>query len=219
VISPTNQRQRPTYIQVFPEPLAISNCRLIPFDFNHEPLKTMSITLHLPNREETLTFHRQRWAEVLHDAELAKLSQRIETNAYGQIVMSPPPSGSHSTRQYRIARELERLLGEQSLTECPVITQDGTKAIDAAWYSPQRFLEVRGQDAFEIAPEICVEVLSPSNTPAEMQNKRALYFDAGALECWQCDLEGHMTHYHRDQPEQPKSASNLCPSFPGTISD
>jgi integrase len=32
------------------------------------------------------------------------------------------------------------------------------------------------------APEICIEILSPSNTPAEINEKRALYFDAGAAE-------------------------------------
>jgi len=35
-----------------------------------------------------------------------------------------------------------------------------------------------------IAPEICVEVISPRNSPEEMAEKRALYFAAGADEVW-----------------------------------
>jgi len=176
-----------------------------------------NLTINLPSREETLAFHRQRWAEVLRDGELAKLSGRIETNAYGQIVMSPPPSSFHSLRQYRIARQLEVELGDQAITECPVITRDGTKAIDAAWCSPERLKEVRGQAAFEIAPEICVEVLSPSNSVEEMRIKRQLYFDAGAIECWVCDLSGQMVYYHLDEPETERSESKLCPQFPDKI--
>jgi hypothetical protein len=43
---------------------------------------------------------------------------------------------------------------------------------------------------FELAPEICVEVLSPSNSAAEINEKLALYFDAGATEVWICNLDG-----------------------------
>ena len=178
-----------------------------------------NLTINLPSREETLAFHRQRWAEVLRDGELAKLSGRIETNAYGQIVMSPPPSSFHSLRQYRIARQLEVELGDQAITECPVITRDGTKAIDAAWCSPERLKEVRGQAAFEIAPEICVEVLSPSNSVEEMRIKRQLYFDAGADECWVCDEQGHMSYYTASDPETKKTQSVRSPNFPGKIED
>jgi Uma2 family endonuclease len=32
------------------------------------------------------------------------------------------------------------------------------------------------------APEICIEILSPSNSAAEIAEKRVLYFDAGAAE-------------------------------------
>jgi Uma2 family endonuclease len=34
------------------------------------------------------------------------------------------------------------------------------------------------------APEICVEVLSPSNTQAEMEMKTRFYLAAGAVEVW-----------------------------------
>mgnify|MGYP001313879954 CR=1 FL=1 len=37
------------------------------------------------------------------------------------------------------------------------------------------------------APEICLEILSPSNSIVEMEMKRALYFEAGAREVWECD--------------------------------
>jgi len=178
-----------------------------------------NLTIPLPNREETLAFHRDRWAEVLRDGELAKLSGRIETNAYGQVVMSPPPAMIHGSRQSRIAYLIQQLLSGRTVTECPVITSDGVKGIDVGWYSDQRYAEVCEQVAGEIAPEICVEVLSPSNTEAEMRIKRQLYFDAGAEECWQCDEQGTMTYYTANEPETAKQKSLRCPDFPDKIED
>jgi hypothetical protein len=43
---------------------------------------------------------------------------------------------------------------------------------------------------FVLAPEICVDVLSPRNTQAEMREKTGLYFDAGAQEVWLCSVSG-----------------------------
>lgn len=36
-----------------------------------------------------------------------------------------------------------------------------------------------------LAPDLAIEVLSPSNTTKEMERKRANYFEGGTLECWE----------------------------------
>ena len=38
-------------------------------------------------------------------------------------------------------------------------------------------------------------MLSESNSPEEMAEKRALYFEAGAREVWICELDGRMSFY------------------------
>ncbi len=179
----------------------------------------MLLQIQLPKRDETLVMHRQRWREVLNDPRWQNLPDRIETNAWGQIIMSPPPGGPHCSKQAEISYQLRASLGGKAFGECPILTSDGVKAADAAWYSDERYAQVVGQDAFEIAPEICVEVMSPRNTPAEMQAKRQLYFDAGAIECWTCNLTGQMTYYSSNEPETPKNESKLCPAFPAQIHD
>lgn len=179
----------------------------------------MQLIIDLPNREDQLRLNRTRWAEILSDRMWADHPYRIETNAYGQIVMTRPAGGSHSTRQGRIIGQLLRLLGDQAQPECPVSTSGGVKAVDVGWYSDERHKQVRGQQAFEIAPEICVEVLSPRNTAAEMKEKRRLYFDAGALECWECGLDGRMTYYLEGDPDTKHAHSKCCPEFPDTIED
>jgi Uma2 family endonuclease len=177
----------------------------------------MQLVIDLPPRQHQLAFNRRRWADVLADRGLADLPYRIETNLHGQIIMTPPPSGRHSARQGKITVLLDRLLGGNALPECPISTVDGVKAADVGWYSDPRFAEVKEQMAFEKAPEICVEVLSPSNTDVEMQQRRELYFDAGAEEVWICSGEGKMSFFLVDNANQPAKHSTRCPQFPSSI--
>jgi Uma2 family endonuclease len=133
--------------------------------------------------------------------------------------MTPPAGEPHSSKQAEIVFQLRILLGGKALVECPISTADGVRAADAAWYSSERYATVKGQLVCEIAPEICVEVLSPGNTALEMRAKRQLYFAAGALECWVCNLAGEMTFYQVQSPDTPVPHSQLCPQFPLTIPD
>ena len=52
-----------------------------------------------------------------------------------------------------------------------------------------------------LAPEICVEVFSPSNSVAEIEGKILLYFERGAQECWTCDGTGVMTFFRSDRTD------------------
>ncbi|MCG3196863.1 MAG: Uma2 family endonuclease [Candidatus Omnitrophica bacterium] len=51
----------------------------------------------------------------------------------------------------------------------------------------------------EFAPEVAVEVLSPSNTPAEIAYKTAKYFQAGSEQVWIVDPEKRSLEFiHKD---------------------
>ena len=180
---------------------------------------TTGLILELPERSTVLARNRQRWAEVLSDPIWRDHPYRIETNEFGQIVMTPPAGGPHCGRQENIQVELRQRLGGRAIPECPVSTAGGVKAVDVGWYSADRYALVRGQIAFETAPEICVEVISPSNSDDEMRTKRELHFDAGAKECWICDESGRMSYYTGASRRQPTEQSTLCPEFPNQIED
>jgi Uma2 family endonuclease len=159
----------------------------------------------------------RRWAELLADRELAKFEGRVETDRHGHIIMSPPPAPSHGTFQSKIAQLLWNLMPEgHVLTECPISTADGVKASDVAWASPERVEELGEQVCFPQAPEICVEVMSPSNTEAEIQEKTRLYFDAGAREVWRCSEDGGMS-FQVEGARRPMGSSKICPRFPKKI--
>ncbi len=75
--------------------------------------------------------------------------------------------------------------------------------------------ELGNRVCFPRAPEICVEVLSPSNTEAEIQEKMALYLDAGAQEVWVCAESGAMSFF--SPGTKSLTGSHLCPDFPKQI--
>lgn len=175
------------------------------------------LTLELPAHKTQTAFNLRRWAELLADRELAKVEGRIETDRHGRVIMSPPPAASHGSFQLEIGHLLHNLLSEgRVLTECPISTADGVRAADVAWASPERMKELGEQVCFPSAPDICVEVLSPDNTKAEMNEKMALYFDAGAREVWFCDRSGAMSFF-RPGAALPSRASELCPGFPQKV--
>jgi Uma2 family endonuclease len=178
---------------------------------------TGSLTIELPSQQAQTAFNQRRWAELMHDREFAKFEGRIETDRYGHVIMSPPPAASHGSYQFRIGALLDRLMQQgRVVTECPISTADGVKAADVAWASPERLRELGEGVCFPRAPEICVEVLSPGNSEAEMREKTALYFDAGAGEVWLCSPAGAMTFWSAGEPA-PLEASRLCPDFPRQV--
>ena len=176
-----------------------------------------TLTFELPAQQTQTALNLRRWAELLADRELAKVEGRIETDRHGHIIMSPPPAPSHGSFQSEICYLLRSLLRTgRVLNECPISTADGVKAADVAWASPERMQELGPQVCFPQAPDICVEVLSPSNTTAEMQEKMALHFDAGAKEVWFCSRSGAISFYTAGA-HLPSPGSALCPQFPRQV--
>ena len=175
------------------------------------------LLIRLPVRRDQTAFNLRRWAEVLADPFLARVPWRVETDRFGNTYMSPPPAPKHGNVQSEIIHLLRLLLPKgRVISECPVSTADGVKGVDVAWISRLRWAKLRGKSCLPGAPEICVEVLSPSNTRREIEEKRALYFAAGAEEVWICDDQDRLQFFHgADEPARRRS--RLCPKFPARI--
>ncbi|HSU52558.1 MAG TPA: Uma2 family endonuclease [Candidatus Dormibacteraeota bacterium] len=176
-----------------------------------------TLMLELPKQRAQNEFNLQRWEKVLEDADLARFEGRIETDRHGHIIMSPPPNLTHGSFQARIAALLDDLIPNgRVLTECPISTADGVKAADVAWASPALLKQNSRGVCFQRAPDICVEVISPGNTTAELEEKKALYFDAGAKEVWTCSQGGVLSFFTSGQPQAGRT-SRLCPAFPKRV--
>lgn len=155
------------------------------------------------------------WEEVCADPNLEDLPYKIETNEWGQIVMSPTRL-KHGAFQFKIGQILSRLVQEHGkiVTEAAVRTSKGTKVADVAWFSPERWEQVKDEFDASTAPEICVEVISPRNSKEEIEQKKRLNFEAGAQEVWICDDEGRMRFFTR---ETALGSSALASGFPKKI--
>ena len=151
------------------------------------------------------------WDEVCANRYLQDLPFRIETNRWGQIVMSPPHN-DHSFAQSSIYDLLKRLMRDGlTLQETVIDTTDGNKVADATWMSDAFRHAHKGQSSFRDAPEICVEVKSPGNTMGELMEKKDLYLQAGAGEVWIREQSGGMLFFGA---EGALERSELCPEFP-----
>lgn len=174
----------------------------------------------LPLIEDQTAFNLAQWEEICADPGLARLEYRIETDAFGHILMTPPPSFDHSDAQGLIIELLLELApeGGRARPEVPISTSAGVRAIDVAWISNARLARSQSRKVLTIAPEICIEVLSPSNTKAEIEEKTHLFFEAGAEEVWLCGLDGALHVFLRSDPQAP-ATSVLCPDLPDRLPD
>ena len=143
------------------------------------------------------------WADVIAHPQLQDLPFKIELNRWGRIEMSPA-SNQHGMVQSDVAAELRGRPGGKVITECSVQTSDGVRVADAAWISDARLAQMGTVTPFPRAPELCVEIVSPSNSWAAMQIKAGLYLEAGAQEVWIQTLDGQRTVI---KPPEPADAS------------
>ena len=116
-----------------------------------------------------------------------------ETNGQGQIIVNPPIGLLHAKRAEKISTAIRAALpGWHVWPEVGLHTADGIKAPDLS-VAASDFEERTDERGFLLfAPDLCVEVMSPSNSWEEMRHKTLLYLAAGAKEVWICDGAGEL---------------------------
>ena len=138
----------------------------------------------------SMTELRERWRQLATDPLVAAIPFKVELNEKGAIEVSPPTT-RHAFLQSFVSRELARQRPDgTTFTECPVETEIGMRIPDVVWASPE-FMQLHGTESeFRAGPDLCVEVLSPTNTRAEIDEKIAAYLAAGAREVWVVGADG-----------------------------
>jgi Uma2 family endonuclease len=130
------------------------------------------------------------WVNVINNPFLKNLPFKIELNKWGKILMSPA-SNNHGRLQYEVGSLIDKKkVGGKIIMECSIETSDGVKVADVAWASDEFIAKYGYNTPYTRAPEICVEITSPSNSKGEIEEKIQLYLAKGALEVWIVDETG-----------------------------
>jgi Uma2 family endonuclease len=106
-----------------------------------------------------------------------------------------PARPRHGEYQSEIGHLLRTLLPDgRVITECPIEGAEGEVRVpDVAWIQRGRERYNLTESALITAPDICVEVLSWSNTPEEIAHKRTFCAGLGCKEFWACSETGDLT--------------------------
>lgn len=139
-----------------------------------------------------------KWSEVIDEPTLQNLPFKIELDRFGKILMTP-----RSNRNGMIQSELSSLIVDkhpdgQAVLECSIQTLEGVKVADVAWASEAFIAEWGTVTPYPRAPELCVEIVWPSNSREEMRIKTELYLEAGAQEVWIVYIDSHMDVFNAD---------------------
>ena len=110
---------------------------------------------------------------------------------HGELVPVTRPKLKHSLIQRNLRRLFEALAEPGSYVDVEVafrpLPEHELWAADVAYLSRDRFQQADPEDNVQGAPEIVVEVLSPSNTAAEIYDKEKLCLENGTKEFWVVD--------------------------------
>ena len=126
----------------------------------------------------------------------------------GQVVREPPAGFDHGDVAIGIGTLLRRFVDEHDLGKV-VGTDSGfvlfdepptVRAPDVAFVREDRLNFDRSRFA-PLAPDLAVEVLSPSNTMSEIHDKVLDYLDAGSLLVWVVDPQSRTITVYRSRDE------------------
>jgi Uma2 family endonuclease len=112
----------------------------------------------------------------------------------GRVIREPRAGEMHGSLIVRLGRFLDEFVEQHGLgrvvADVGVITErapDTVRGPDIAFTSRAR-MNAQPQPGFlESAPDLCIEILSPSNRASRMQQKVTEYLDAGARLVWVID--------------------------------
>ena len=110
---------------------------------------------------------------------------------WGQVVLLTRPKMKRAKLQSRLVRLLRPRAEHLGVVEIEVafraLPEYDLRGADVAFVAQERWDSTEDDDNLHGAPELVIEVLSPSNTKAEIREKATLCLNTGAEEFWIVD--------------------------------
>jgi len=139
-------------------------------------------------REELL----RRWKALAEDPDSP---DRYELNELGELILSPKPTNDHQLVASEVVQAIAGQLGPRAAMEISVYTDRGIRVPDVVWMPAERWREVKGKSPCPFVPDVCVEVLSPGNSRAEVRMKIGAYLRGGAREVIVVGRKGEVEYF------------------------
>ncbi len=127
---------------------------------------------------------------------LPETKQRCEV-VNGVLVMPPSPTDEHQWLGFEIASRVSSFVAEKGLGVVLMAPRDvlisreplRVRQPDVLFLSSSRAgirrpSDLVGRNRIDQAPDLVVEVMSPSNTPRDVEERLADYRSIGVPECW-----------------------------------
>jgi Uma2 family endonuclease len=102
----------------------------------------------------------------------------------GELISMPPTFGIHGKIQTQVVRLIPESLGLTLIDTGFLLAVDSLRAPDVAFFSAER---ARGLDLtarLNVPPDLAVEIISPSETAANIAHKVRQYLAAGVKVVW-----------------------------------
>lgn len=146
----------------------------------------------------------------------------------GVLMVREPPATSHGGRAGRLAVRigmfvLEHRLGEVFAQNTGFRIQrdpDTVRAPDVAFVARERLAEIPEQGYADLAPDLVVEILSPSDRAGEVLDKVGQWLTAGARLVWVLDPARAAARVYRADgsvalltPEDDLAGEDVLPGF------
>lgn len=132
----------------------------------------------------------------------------------GELFMTPAPKPKHQEIVVRLTEELSRFVRENSLGKVSVapvavlLDQHTVLEPDVLFIRQQR-LEIVKEQAIEGAPDLVVEVLSPSTFYKDLRKKMTAHSQFGVQEYWIVDPETQTIEIYARRDDKLQLARNF----------
>ncbi|OFX47048.1 MAG: hypothetical protein A2046_14545 [Bacteroidetes bacterium GWA2_30_7] len=120
----------------------------------------------------------------------------------GEIIMSPSPSTAHQRTLRKIFEQILKYLeinGEVFVAPLDVyLNKENAYQPDIIFVSKEK-LDIIKEDGIYGAPDLIIEILSPSNSYYDLKDKKKIYEKYGVKEYWLVDpLDGEATGFKNE---------------------
>jgi Uma2 family endonuclease len=134
-----------------------------------------------------------------------KLDEELCQLINGELIMTPAPNTEHQRTSKSFFRILEANAGNGEVFYSPIdLYCDNENVFQPdLLYISERNKKIISERGIEGAPDLIIEIISPSNSFIDRYTKKTAYFKFGVLEYWIVDPANKTLEIYHDDTDKP----------------